>query len=77
MKVKQDPVSTMQKTGWTNHSSFLVLYGSEKGFTLEVSLEGSQQLFSCVLGPFWHGDLVFQGIPNMSYVDNTLILICF
>ena len=33
---KQDPVSTMQKTGWTIHSSFLVLSGLEKGFTLDV-----------------------------------------
>ena len=31
---KQDPVSTLQKTGWTNYSSFLVWSGLEKGFTL-------------------------------------------
>ena len=28
-----DPVSTMQKTVWTNFSSFLVWSGLEKGFT--------------------------------------------
>ena len=28
-KVEQDPVSTMQKTGWTIHSSFQVLSGLE------------------------------------------------
>ena len=30
---KQDPVSTMQKTGWTNFSSLLVTYVLGKGFT--------------------------------------------
>ena len=29
---KQDPVSTMQKTIWTYHSSFLVWSGLGKGF---------------------------------------------
>ena len=29
---KQVPVSTMQKTGWTNFSFCLVTYGLEKGF---------------------------------------------
>ena len=56
---KQDPVSTMQKAGWTSHSSFLALSGLEKGFTLDVitlALGGSQLPFSCVLGHFWHGD---------------------
>ena len=27
----------MQKTGWTNHSSFLVLSGLKKGFTSDVN----------------------------------------
>ena len=30
--IRQDPVSTMQKTGWTNHSAFLVLSGLKKGY---------------------------------------------
>ena len=32
-KNKQEPVSTMQKTGLANHSSFLARFGLEKGFT--------------------------------------------
>ena len=49
---KQDPVSTMKKTGWTIHSSFLVLCGLEKGFTLDPITRGqSTTLFVCV-GPF-------------------------
>ena len=32
----KDPVSTMQKTGWTNHFSILILFVLEKGFTLDV-----------------------------------------
>ena len=27
----------MQETGWTNHSSFLVLYGLKKGFALDIN----------------------------------------
>ena len=34
IKLKQDPVSTMQKTGWTNYSPFLVWLDVEKGFHL-------------------------------------------
>ena len=30
---KQDQVSTMQKTDWTNYSFFLAWSGLEKGFT--------------------------------------------
>ena len=52
---EQDTVSTMQKTGWTIHSSFLVLPGLEKGFIL-WSLGDNEQPFSCVLGHFRHGD---------------------
>ena len=41
------PVSTMQKTGWTNYSPFLVLCGLEKGFTLDVIIMGqSKTIFS-------------------------------
>ena len=44
----------MQKTGWTNYSTFLVWSG--KGFQLwMLSLGGSHQPFSCVSGHFWHG----------------------
>ena len=53
--VEQYPVSSMQKTGWTNHSSFLVW--SVKGFHLwMLSFGGIQQPFFCVLGHFRHGD---------------------
>ena len=38
--LKQDPVSTTQKTGWTIHSSFPVLFGLEKGFILDVITRG-------------------------------------
>ena len=48
---KQDPVSTLQKTGWTIHSSFMVLSGLEKGFTLDVITRGqSTTIFLCI-GP--------------------------
>ena len=37
----------MQKTGWTNYSSFLVFCGLEKGFTLDVIIMGqSKTIFS-------------------------------
>ena len=49
---KQYPVSTMQKTGCTNHSSFLVKSGLEKGFTLDLITRGqSTTIFLCI-GPF-------------------------
>ena len=38
--LKQDPVPTTQKTGWTIHSSFPVLFGLEKGFILDVITRG-------------------------------------
>ena len=56
LRTLQKRGSTMQKTGWTIHSSFLVLYGLEKGFTLDVTTRGSQQPFSCVLGHLRYGD---------------------
>ena len=40
--MKQDPVSTMQRTGWTDQSSFLVLSILEKGFTLDVITRGQE-----------------------------------
>ena len=48
----QDPVSTMQKTGWTIHSFFLVLCGLKKSFTLDKITRGhSTTIFLC-FGPF-------------------------
>ena len=35
-----DSVSTMQKAGWTIHSSFLVLSGLERGFILDPITKG-------------------------------------
>ena len=50
--MKQDPASTMQKTGWTIHSFFLVLSGLKKSFTLDVITRGqSTTIFLCI-GPF-------------------------
>ena len=52
--VERYPVSSMQKTGWTN-PPFLVW--SVKGFHLwMLSFGGIQQPFFCVLGHFWHDD---------------------
>ena len=49
MKKKQDPMSTMQKTGWTIHSSVLVLSGLKKSFTLDVITRGqSTTIFLCI-----------------------------
>ena len=53
---EQDPVSTMQKTGWTNHSSFLVLSSLEKGFTLDVITRGQSTIIFLCIGPSRHGD---------------------
>ena len=51
-QVEQDPVSSMQKTGWTIHSSFLVLSGLEKGFTLDVfTSRGQSTTISLCIGP--------------------------
>ena len=36
----QDPVLTMQKTGWTNHSFF---HGLEKGFTYDMDVITGEQ----------------------------------
>ena len=49
-RLKQDLVTTMQKTGWTNNTSFLVLlYGVEKGFVLDVITRGqSTTTFLCI-----------------------------
>ena len=48
--LKQDPVSTMQKTCLENYSSFLVRSRLEKGITqgCDRYLWGNQQPFSCV-----------------------------
>ena len=57
---KQDPVSTMQKTGWTIHSSFLVL--------------SSMKPFSCVLGHFRHGDEQTNKRPEPADPRASLLL---
>ena len=50
--IEQDPVSTIQKVGWTIHSSFLVLSGLKKSFTLDLITRGqSTTIFLCI-GPF-------------------------
>ena len=46
VNVKQDPVSTMQKTGWTIHSPFLVLFGLKKNFTMDVITRGQATTIS-------------------------------
>ena len=65
----------MQKTGWTNYSSFLVMCGLEKGFHLRMwSLGGTQQPLSCVLCHCWHGDKHMNtqpGNPRASLLLNT------
>ena len=47
----------MQKTGWTNHSTFLVWFGLERRFTVDVISRGqSTTIFLCIR-PFlawWH-----------------------
>ena len=46
-------MSTMQKTGWTINSFFLVLSGLKKSFTLDVITRGqSTTIFLCI-GPFY------------------------
>ena len=56
-KPQQDPVSTMQVTGRTIYSSFLVMSYLEKGYTLDVNTgEQSTNIFVWVLVQFRHGD---------------------
>ena len=50
--VKQDPASTMQKTGWTINSFFLVLSGLKKSFTLVVITRGQTTTIFLCIGPF-------------------------
>ena len=45
----------MQKTGWTIHSPFLVLFGLKKNFTLDVITRGQATTIFLCIGPFWHG----------------------
>ena len=51
-KSEHDPVSTMQKTGWTIHSPFLVLFGLKKHFTLDVITRGQATTIFLCIGPF-------------------------
>ena len=53
---EQDTVSTMQKTGLTNFSSFLVWSGLEKGHLWMWSLWGTQEPFSYALSYIRHAD---------------------
>ena len=63
-----DPASTMQKTGWTIHSFFLVLSGLKKSFTLDMITRGqSTTIFLCI-GPFsaWRQTNEQPGDPSAS-----------
>ena len=50
---RQDPVSTMQKTGWTNYSSFLVW---KRVSPMDVVARGQLTTNLLYVGSFWHGD---------------------
>ena len=66
--LEQDPASTMQKTGWTIHSFFLVLSGLKKSFTLDMITRGqSTTIFLCI-GPFsaWSRTNKQPGDPSAS-----------
>ena len=52
LQVLASPVFTMQRTGWTVHSSFLVLCGLRKGFTLDVISRGQATTIFLCIGPF-------------------------
>ena len=52
LETKQDPVYPMQKTGWTIHSPFLVLFGLKKNFTLDVITRGQATTIFLCIGPF-------------------------
>ena len=63
---KQDPVSTMQNTGWTNYSYFLAWSGPEKVLiTIGHCPMGSQQPFFCVLCDFRHGHTQMNKQPGI------------
>ena len=53
---KQDPVSTMQKTGWTIHSSSWSCQVWKRVSLWMWSLRGCQQPFPCILCHFRQGD---------------------
>ena len=50
----------MRKTGWTNHSSFLVLSGLKEGFTLDVITRG-QSTFNNHFPVYW---AIFGKVTN-------------
>ena len=68
LQEKQDPVSTMQKTGWTIHSPFLVLFGLKKNFTLDVITRGQATTIFLCIGPFsaWSRTTEQPGDPRAS-----------
>ena len=60
---EQDSVSTVQKTSWTIHSSFLVRSSMEKGFTLDVITRGAVNSYFPV---YW---AIFGTATNKQPVD--------
>ena len=58
----------MQKTGWTIHSPFLVLFGLKKNFTLDVITRGQATTIFLCIGPFsaWSQTNEQPGEPSAS-----------
>ena len=58
----------MQKTGWTIHSPFLVLFGLKKNFTLDVITRGQATTIFLCIGPFsaWSRTTEQPGDPRAS-----------
>ena len=58
----------MQKTGWTIHSPFLVLFGLKKNFTLDVITRGQATTIFLCIGPFsaWSWTTEQPGDPRAS-----------
>ena len=50
--IGNNPVSTMQKTGCTNYSPFLILSGLEKCFTLDMNTMGQSTSIFLFIWPF-------------------------
>ena len=77
-KIKQDPVSTMQKTGWTIHSPFLVLFGLKKNFTLDVITRGQATTIFLCIGPFsaWSRTTEQPGDPRASLLLTSVAVFC-
>ena len=54
----------MQKTGWTIHSPFLVLFGLKKNFTLDVITRGQATTIFLCIGPFSAGGQTNERTTN-------------